>query len=144
MSWNKKKQNSEWYQKNREYIRAKQNNLKFTNTKSWLLWKTKASAKKRGIEFDLVEDDLSIPEVCPILKVPFDFGAESTMTVDRIDNSKGYVRGNIQVISMKANTMKSNATQKELISFAKWIGDSIGEPSRIIAELESEESGAED
>lgn len=133
-----------YYQENKERIREHQNNVKTRDPQAYLIWKTRASAKKRGIPFELCKEDLEIPEVCPILRTPFEFNTDRTMTVDRIDNSKGYVRGNVQIISMKANTMKSNASVPELLLFAKWIGEYFGEPSRILEELEGDTSLAEE
>jgi hypothetical protein len=42
-------------------------------------------------------------------------------SLDKIDPKLGYVPGNIQVISHKANAMKWDATREELRAFAKWV-----------------------
>ena len=86
-------------------------------------YRAKQRAKKYNLDFDIQESDIIIPEKCPILEVPIILGSkdnyEYTPSLDRIDNSKGYVKGNIQVISKKANSMKNSATYQELITFCK-------------------------
>lgn len=78
----------------------------------------KHRATKRGLEFDLsLEDVFPFPEVCPVLGIPLNLFNSKTSpdspSIDRIDNTKGYVRGNIRVISLRANTLKSNGTTEE-------------------------------
>lgn len=46
-------------------------------------------------------------------------------SIDRIDNNKGYVLGNIQVISKKANIMKAHASLEELVQFSEWVKEKI-------------------
>lgn len=87
-----------------------------------ILQRTKSRAKLRGLDFNLTEEDIVIPDRCPILLTPFEYGSNDTApSIDRIDPSLGYVRGNIEIISNKANRMKSDATYDELILFAKWV-----------------------
>jgi hypothetical protein len=66
-------------------------------------------------------------DICPILEIPLNYSTVGVghtapynhASLDKIDPSKGYVVGNLQVISKKANAMKSNATLEELRTFVK-------------------------
>lgn len=75
-------------------------------------------AKKKGMEFDLKKEDLSIPEFCPVLGIKLYTSrgrpTANSPTIDRIDNSRGYTKDNVIIVSYKANTIKNNSTLKEL------------------------------
>lgn len=90
----------------------------------------KRRAKEKGLEFNIDNTDIDIPILCPILGIPivkiYTKGKSTGPTsnspsLDRIDNTKGYIKGNVRVISHKANTMKHNASPIELIRFAEWV-----------------------
>lgn len=101
-------------QKREEFLRSYKKNL---------LNMARRRAKLKGLEFNLTEDDIVIPKTCPILEVPLIVGTkdnyEYTPSLDRIDNSKGYIKGNVQVISKKANSMKNSASFAELEAFCR-------------------------
>lgn len=105
-----------------KYLEDKRNEF-LKNYKKQILHRTEARAKVKGLEFNIDEDDIVIPEICPILEVPIIVGTkgdyEYSPSIDRIDNSKGYIKGNVQIISKKANSMKNSATTTELITFCK-------------------------
>jgi hypothetical protein len=75
-------------------------------------------ARQLGIECDIRREDIVIPERCPVLGIPLAFVpgavAASTPSVDRMDPTRGYVGGNVRVISYRANTLKNNATLEEM------------------------------
>jgi hypothetical protein len=90
--------------------------------KQRILYRAKDRAKKSNIPFNITEDDIVLPELCPLLNIPFEYGSAKskwyTYSLDRIYPEKGYVKGNVQVITYLANTMKSSASKEELITFA--------------------------
>lgn len=91
-----------------------------------ILERAKTNAKRRGCEFNLEKSDIIIPTHCPYLGIELSYnkkdGKKSNyFSIDRIDSTKGYVKGNIQIISKQANIMKSNATIEQLINFCKGV-----------------------
>lgn len=77
----------------------------------------KDRCKTRNYEFDLSIEDLSVPDVCPVLGIPVIQGyinRDYRPSVDRVDNTKGYTKGNVRVISLRANRIKSDASLEEL------------------------------
>lgn len=94
-----------------------------------MLRNARVRALKNNLEFTLNPDSLTIPEKCPILQIPLFTGTKGNYTnspsLDRIDNTKGYVDGNVAIISSLANSMKNCATIEQLHTFAKNIGDYI-------------------
>lgn len=84
-----------------------------------LLERVKNSSRTRGLECSITSADIQIPDACPLLGIPLAFrkGRHCAPSIDRIDNSKGYVPGNVWVISGRANTMKNDASIEELRRF---------------------------
>ena len=92
--------------------------LKKTNPEIALFESTQYRARKRGIPHNLKLSDVVIPEKCPVLGIPLfpgkKFQCDNSPSVDRIDNSKGYTKENIVIVSWRVNNIKSNATVEEL------------------------------
>jgi hypothetical protein len=111
----------------KDYFRNTRNNPQ-RRTKEWLR-RVKVRALEKGIEFNLNESDIEMPDKCPILGIPLVFGSPlpsggvsgNTPSLDRKDNSKGYIKGNVQVISYRANTLKRDASLEELRLIAAWV-----------------------
>lgn len=105
--------------RNREKAINRRSYLKNKWKQMWYAAKYRAHIK--GIEFTIIPSDIIIPEYCPILEVKLEVGKgnvhKHSPSLDRIDNTKGYIKGNIWVISRMANTMKNSATLEELYLF---------------------------
>lgn len=95
---------------------------------AYVIWyRARTRALKMGKEFTISEADVKVPEFCPVLglKLRMELGhrmaKDTSLSLDRIDNSRGYVPGNVRVISMRANTIKSDATAAELRAVADYV-----------------------
>jgi hypothetical protein len=91
-----------------------------------MLKAAKGNAKRDGKEFSITREDLEpLPDVCPILGLKLEFSTEgrkpNSYSIDRIDSNVGYVPGNIQVVSWRANHIKNNATPEELRMIADYL-----------------------
>lgn len=91
------------------------------NKRYKILCNLKRRAKLKGFEFNLELDDIpEIPNICPVLGIPIIINegehcpSDNSPSVDRIDSTKGYIKGNIRIISNRANRIKADATIEEL------------------------------
>lgn len=80
----------------------------------------RSRAKKRELEFSITKDDVKWNDVCPVLGIAITMerskghgGDNHSPSLDRIDNDKGYVPGNVRLISNRANKLKNTMTKEE-------------------------------
>jgi hypothetical protein len=82
--------------------------------------KIKTSKREKNLKIE----DVQINRSCPFFKNELDFTrtcpkkSKYYPSIDRIDSTKGYVTGNVWIISDLANTIKNAATKDELKTFA--------------------------
>lgn len=113
--------------------RAQQHRIYYEqHPEKYLVIRARSRAKRKGVPFDLTPADVVIPERCPILGTPLKLGkaqfregrfggAEDAPSLDRLDPARGYVPGNVAVISWRANRLKNNASLQELEAIVQWI-----------------------
>lgn len=90
-----------------------------------MLARAKNRAKSKGIKFEITEEDLVIPNYCPVLGIELIWTNKviqpNSPSLDRLDPNKGYVKGNVNIISHRANIIKQNANGDEVLRVAKWL-----------------------
>ena len=112
-----KERAKEFYKNNREKELLLGKKRYRENLQKSLYNSAKRRAKAKNIPFNIDIDDIVIPKKCPVFGFDFEIGTKNKQkspSLDRIIPEKGYVKGNIIVVSLKANTMKSNATLEEI------------------------------
>ena len=93
--------------------------------------RAKMRSKERGLDFNLEVSDIYIPDICPVLGLPLNVNSgrsgayPNSPSLDRIDNSKGYIKGNVRVVSQQANAMKHCASNSQLHKFADWVKHNV-------------------
>lgn len=99
--------------------RERQRKWEHSHPENRLLNGARTRAKSKNIIFNLELQDIHIPKFCPVLGLELKISItgklqNSSPSLDRIKPELGYVKGNIRVISWRANTLKNNATLEEL------------------------------
>lgn len=97
---------------------------KYDDPEYYIWHRIRGKANQFKLDFDILPEDIHIPEVCPVLGIPLRFSKSrtaNTPSIDRIDNTKGYIKGNVAIISDKANRMKQNNSLETLRSIIKYI-----------------------
>jgi len=91
-----------------------------------MLDNARTRALKAGVPFAIRAEDIVVPTHCPILGLPLyptlgkKGGGPNSPSLDRIEPCRGYVPGNIVVISSRANRLKSDASIEELRKIASF------------------------
>jgi len=97
--------------------------------RSSLCLRARRRGRQAGLEATIRATDIVWPEFCPVLGLRLDYEtprgrrparSDALPTLDRWDNSKGYIPGNVFVISWRANSLKSNASPEELEAVARY------------------------
>jgi hypothetical protein len=130
----------EWRRTHIQKVRAKERRSaqirKGASPVKRLLTQIKSRCKRDGVPFDLVESDVVMPDRCPLLGIEFSKDDRwSLASLDRIVPSLGYVKGNVWVVSFRANAIKSNATCDELEKVSRSLRTELGRRFRAQSNL---------
>ena len=131
-----KTRNRKKYLATKEVFKKQSIEWRETNQAANLLTYARTNARTKNLDFNLDISDIVIPLICPYLGIPITNiqgrgFIPTNASIDRIDSSKGYIKGNVQIISRQANSMKNCATQEELVIFARNILKIVGENNGI-------------
>lgn len=91
----------------------------------FMLYDAKQRATRQGVPFNIQTEDIVFPSHCPVLGIPLIVSdkviTDNSPTLDKFIPELGYVKGNVSVISFKANTMKQKATSDEVYKLYLWM-----------------------
>ena len=84
-------------------------------------------AAEKGLAFNLEPADVVVPAICPVLGIPIapsrGKAGPNSPSIDRVDNRLGYIKGNIRVISLRANKLKSDMSLGEAAALYEYMLD---------------------
>jgi hypothetical protein len=90
-----------------------------SETYEYKIWQSaKHRAKRDNLPFNILPSDIIIPKLCPVLGIELKRNGREAKgdspSMDKIIPQRGYVKGNIRIISFRANSIKRDATAEEL------------------------------
>jgi hypothetical protein len=101
-----------------------------------MIRRARSRAKKKNIPFDIDQAYIRslVPSHCPILGIELEWSVQrgngncplsNSPSLDRIVPEQGYVKGNVWIVSHRANTIKSDASYEELKLVTEAVGRAI-------------------
>ena len=106
------------YINNCEFEKAR--NKKYKSSLAGKITQWKSGAKRRGIFWNVTRDEIEkLPLVCHYtgLELTVDTGENNTLSIDRLDSSRGYVSGNIVPCCAPINKMKLALSVEDFINW---------------------------
>lgn len=111
-----------WRNENPDAVKEQQKRWRENNPEAALILNIRNRCKASGVPFNLTKGDIVFPETCPVLGIKIDRSCKETSpSLDRLDPSLGYVKGNVCMISQRANRLKQDATKEELEKIIAYI-----------------------
>lgn len=89
-----------------------------------MLRAAKQRAKEKNRPFNLTVEDIVIPERCPVFNQPLIKNGNRTdwsPSIDCLVPSLGYTKGNVRIISWRANRIKCDASLEEMEALLSWM-----------------------
>ena len=119
---------AKWRARNIERIKIEHRHRRINNPAGGLLYAARYRAKKNDIPFNLHQNDIVLPIKCPVFGMPLDYSFKNgarhprpnSPSLDRIIPELGYTKGNVLVVSFKANNIKGGASIRELQTIADY------------------------
>jgi hypothetical protein len=112
-------------EKNHEYtVNYKTKMIALDCGRTYLYRIAKKRARQANLEFTITPQDVGTPDTCPVLGIPLYFSdvrTDNTPSLDRVDNTKGYTPGNVQVISWLANRLKQDLSIQNIRSLYQYL-----------------------
>ena len=116
-------------EKSRKYRReAYEEGIKGERYLRMMVNRIRARSKMKGISCEITWKDIVIPKTCPVLGIEIRLGdgIYNSPSIDRFDNSIGYTKENIKIISWRANSLKKDATFEQIESLYNWMKKELG------------------
>ena len=127
---------------NAAYMRTYLRRRRFDAPERALWERARRRAAQSSLLFRISLEEIRIPSKCPVFGIPLLIGrgrSENSPSLDRIIPERGYVPGNVRVISDRANRLKSDRTLNELTQRASTGPRHFREEYRLIADYVSRE-----
>ena len=136
----RKRENPEYYEIRKEYDRRyyhthkkechertsiRRRKFRETHPERYIWMHIRNKCRKKNIPFNFEVSDIIIPKYCPILGIELKMGnlanQDNAASVDRAIPALGYVKGNVSIMSKRANTIKNDGTAEEHEKIAAFI-----------------------